>query len=137
MSVDVLLQKKYISKSSIDPSFIKLEIDEGSNDLKKAQESFAQKDFSWSIVKSYMSMFHLARAMLYRDGFKEKSHSGLHMYLEHLSVIGTIEPSFAKNFKIAMLYREEAEYQSKFSEAKAKESLSIAKDFSNFIKYLK
>lgn len=34
------------------------------------------------ILKSYMSMFHAARALLYKDGIQEKSHFAIYIYLK-------------------------------------------------------
>lgn len=57
-----------------------LEISE--NKLKIAEESFKKELFGPSLIYSYMSMFHSARALLYKDGVQEKSHICLVLYIK-------------------------------------------------------
>lgn len=44
------------------------------------------------IMSAYMAMFHSARAILFRDGFREKSHACIGRYLEgHYAARGLLE----------------------------------------------
>jgi uncharacterized protein (UPF0332 family) len=47
---------------------------------------------------AYMCFFHAARAILYMDGYREKSHYCIGIYLEHLSDMKRIEPKWALLF---------------------------------------
>lgn len=49
--------------------------------LKEAEVSFRKGIYSGSLVLSYSAMFHAARALLFRDGWSEKSHACVVAYL--------------------------------------------------------
>lgn len=50
--------------------------------LTRAKEALNIKIFDFVILESYMAMFHVARALLYRDGIQEKSHYAISIYLK-------------------------------------------------------
>ena len=49
---------------------------------KESENSLKGDAFNSSILASYMVMFHAARAILFLDGFREKSHACVARYLE-------------------------------------------------------
>ncbi len=42
-------------------------------DLDTSFKSLSERNYKWSIIQSYYSMFHSARALLYSEGYREKS----------------------------------------------------------------
>jgi uncharacterized protein (UPF0332 family) len=50
--------------------------------LKEAKENLKHGLLDSCLVSSYSAMFHAARAILFRDGFREKSHYCVARYLE-------------------------------------------------------
>ncbi|MFH1505877.1 MAG: HEPN domain-containing protein [archaeon] len=50
--------------------------------LKRAQETINLNIYDFTILESYMAMFHSARALLYKDGIQEKSHYAIFIYLK-------------------------------------------------------
>lgn len=50
--------------------------------LEEARKSLDFNLFNSCLVSSYSAMFHAARALLFKDGFREKSHYCLARYLE-------------------------------------------------------
>ena len=50
--------------------------------LKEAQNTARSGASNSSVLASYMVMFHAARAILFRDGFRERSHACIGRYLE-------------------------------------------------------
>ncbi|MBA7470041.1 hypothetical protein ES707_05318 [subsurface metagenome] len=50
--------------------------------LEEAKKTLKSKAFDSSVLGSYMVMFHSARAILFFDGYREKSHSCVARYLE-------------------------------------------------------
>jgi uncharacterized protein (UPF0332 family) len=50
--------------------------------LGDAEKSMGSKAFNSSVLSSYLAMFHSARALLFFDGFREKSHYCIARYLE-------------------------------------------------------
>ena len=60
-------------------------------------------------------MFHAARALLYWQGFREKSHYCLGISLRALFVeTGKLSVEFLEAFNNAMLLRESADYKTHF-----------------------
>lgn len=52
------------------------------NWLKEAENNLKANAFNSSVLSSYLAMFHSARAILFIDGFREKSHYCVARYLE-------------------------------------------------------
>jgi len=50
--------------------------------LEEAEKSFESRAFNSSVLASYMVMFSSARAILFLDGYREKSHMCVARYLE-------------------------------------------------------
>ena len=50
--------------------------------LEEARKTLNGKAFDSSVLASYMVMFHSARAILFHDGYREKSHAYVARYLE-------------------------------------------------------
>jgi len=50
--------------------------------LKETENSLKGEAFGAAILASYTAMFHAARAILFFDGFREKSHACVGRYLE-------------------------------------------------------
>ena len=49
-------------------------IDLAQSDLSEAESSFASGSYVWSSVQAYTSMLNSARALLFSEGIKERSH---------------------------------------------------------------
>lgn len=50
--------------------------------LEQSKKLFDSDFYSQSIINAYTSMFHCARALLYQDGFQEKSHYAVYIYIK-------------------------------------------------------
>jgi uncharacterized protein (UPF0332 family) len=51
------------------------------SDLSEAEISYSQESYVWAMVQVYTSMLNLARAVLFNDGIREKSHICTVLYL--------------------------------------------------------
>jgi len=136
MDLNEALQKGFLAKESIDPRLTIKELKEAEYDLIKAQESLQQKDFKWAIVKAYYSMFHAARAVLFRLGYREKRHFVVPIVLEELSKQGKLESEYVTDLNAALYGREEADYHYGYSEDTAKQSVEMAENFLKRMKQL-
>ncbi len=65
-----LLRERKIVRIKIDISLVDKELKEAVYDIERAKNSLKLKDFKWSIVQAYYSMFHAARALLFSKGLK-------------------------------------------------------------------
>jgi uncharacterized protein (UPF0332 family) len=104
------------------------ELDAARKDLKDAKDSLAQKKYKWATIQGYYSMFHNARALLYRKGFREKSHYALLRALTDLFE-NELENSLILSFEQGMDLRQEADYGLKFSATGATETIEGAEKF--------
>lgn len=124
------LKKNRIRNFSQGRLLVDKELDTSEKDLLESVESFKNKKYKWATIQSYYSMFHSARALLYFENFREKSHSGLIIALRALYVnAGKLNVGFVEGLQKAKNLREDADYYDQWSEIGAKEILDLAKEF--------
>ena len=86
-----MIEERRLTRIKADRDLILKEMREAEADLIEAKDSLERKKFKWAIIQGYYSMFHVARALVYSKGFREKSHYALLVALRNLLVreIGT------------------------------------------------
>jgi len=100
--------------------------------LKEAEESLKAGAHGSAILASYTTMFHSARAILFFDGFREKSHACVARYLEEKYVkTGKLDKKWVELLDHARQVRHDDQYDLSFFSTKeeAEKSLESAKDF--------
>lgn len=111
---------------------IEKELSIAQTDLTDAKAGFENQRYKWSTIQAYYAMFHAARALIYSQGYREKSHYCLAVALRSLFVDeGLLEARIARDFVNAMSLREAADYEAEFSEAGARAIISSAVRFVN------
>ena len=106
------------------------EVDGARYDLERSKKSLNDKDYKWATIQAYYCMFHLARALLFSRGYREKSHRALLIALNELFVKkGQLDNESYDNLKVAMDLREDADYGMTFSEASANDVTMRAEKF--------
>ncbi len=100
--------------------------------LEEAEKDLISEAFNSSVLSSYLAMFHSARALLFFDGYREKSHFCIARYLEEKYV----KKKLLENKWIELLdhYRElrhDDQYSISFFATKdeAENALKTAKEF--------
>ncbi len=136
MNITFAIEKGYFIKEKIDPLLIQKELQESEYDLDKAKQALLSKDYKWTIVKCYYSMFHSAKAVCFSLGLREKKHIALVMMLEELIQESKLEKEYLYSFKAAMDARESADYHYQHSEDTAKHIYSLAQKFNQRMKKL-
>jgi uncharacterized protein (UPF0332 family) len=112
------------------PKLAKKELRLAQEDLKISLGSLAEKNYRWSIVQSYYSMFHSARALLYLEKYREKSHFCLIEAIRTLFVeTGKLDISLVESLLEAKNLREAADYYGDFSEINCKKLVKKAREF--------
>jgi uncharacterized protein (UPF0332 family) len=129
MNISQAVENGILEKVSPDKELAGKETAEADYDLEKAQKALEDEDFKWAIVKSYYSMFHAARAVLFVLGYREKKHFGISVVLDDLCKRGKLESLFANDFKAAVSAREDADYHYIYSEDEAGHMLDVAEQF--------
>jgi len=105
-------------------------------DLGRSEHSMDEKDYKWSIVQSYYSIFNAARAILFKLGLRDQKHYVIADVLDELGKMGKLESKYVDDFKAAMKSREDANYRAIYSEDTADFVLEMAKEFLNRMKAL-
>lgn len=124
------LEREKIKKFPRAKRLVFKEINLAEEDLKTARESFRKKNYKWSTIQSYYSMFHTARSLLYKKGYREKSHFCLIEAVKNFYVInGVLSENFIDVLKLGKSLRENADYYGDFDKNGAKEMLESAGDF--------
>jgi len=107
--------------------------------LMEAQNTLAGGYCDSSVLASYMAMFHSARAILFFDGWREKSHACIARYLEELYVkTGRLEKKWVELLDHHREIRHNEQYDLSFSstQKEAEEALKSASDFLEIMKKL-
>lgn len=99
-------------------------------DWKISLESLEAKRYKWSIVQSYYSMFHSARALIYSENYREKSHFCLIEAVRTLFVeTGKLDVRLVESLLEAKNLREAADYYGDFSELNCRKLIKKAEEF--------
>ena len=115
--IEELLRERKIQRFRATEETILKELEGAGYDLDKARSSLDQGDYKWSTVQAYYSMFHSARALLYSQGYREKSHSALLAALTSLFVrTGLLDRDYIDDLRDAKDARESADYGMVYSE---------------------
>lgn len=113
-----------------DKQIAQSEIMEGEHDLQSALDDLKHRDWKWSTDKAYYAMFHAARGLLFMKGYKEKSHTCLILAIHELFVKeGLLEERFLDLLISGKKRREDAIYESKYSEEIARTHVDAAREF--------
>ena len=131
------LKKKKIVEFPRAPRFIKKELSSAAEDLEEAKLGISLGKYKWPTIQGYYAMYHAARALLFSQGYRDKSHYCLYAALKALYVrSGLMESELAEAFYHAMIMRENADYRSRFSRSGAAAVLKRAEEFLDCAKEL-
>ncbi len=109
MDVKECLEKGLLKKDKPNIEKAEMSLEISSSKLERARQLFQLGILDMTQVSCYSAMFHASRALLFRDGFKEKSHFALYLYLKE-KYSDKIEPKFLNEFNILRLDRHEIFY---------------------------
>lgn len=124
------LKRNKIRKFTPGPNLVSKELESAKMDFKIAQKSFKDNNYKWSIIQTYYSMFHSARALLYSRSLREKSHYCLIESMRTLFVDkGLLRFELVEALQKAKNLREDADYYGDFSRDSANILLKNAELF--------
>jgi len=107
--------------------------------VEEAQKTFKGGAFDSSVLASYMVMFHSARAILFYDGYREKSHACVARYLEEKYVkVGSLEKKWIELLDHHREIRHADQYDLSFfsTDKEAKEAFESSSQFLERMKLL-
>ncbi len=123
------LEKKKIISFSVGPSLIFKELEAAKEDLFDAKDLFSKERFKSATTLAYYTIFHTARALLYKKGYREKSHIQLGFAIKAFYVDkGLLPQEYYDNFIRALDFRELADYKIKFSKEGAERNIQAAEE---------
>lgn len=110
------------------------ELKDAKEDLEKAEKELTENSYKWATVKGYYAMFHAARALLYVQGYREKTHYCLAVGIKAFYVAtGQMDLKLVEDLNNARRLRERANYRGNYSKEggdlvvlKAKEFVGVA-----------
>ena len=124
------LENKKIIPFAKGKKLVKKEISVARSDLFDAKAGYENERYKWSTIQAYYAMFHAARALIFSEGYREKSHYCLAVALRTLLVDnGKMDAQSVRDFLNAMNLREAADYEFDFSQAGAKAVIASADKF--------
>ena len=82
MNTEELLRSGFLKRISPSLERAKKSLEVSQKYLLEAKKGFGIGVYEMSIIGAYSSIFHAARAILFRDGIAERSHSAVYDYLK-------------------------------------------------------
>ena len=124
------IKERRLIKIKPSKEMIQKEIENAEYDLERARNSLYEEDFKWSAVQSYYSMFHAAKALVLKEGYREKSHFCLIIALRELYVRkNKLNVEMVENLELCMNLRHEADYGLSYHKESAETALKYAEEF--------
>lgn len=124
------LERDKIVKLEKSETLVAKELELAESDLSFSKDSLLSDNYKWSTIQSYYSMFHTARALLYVQGYREKSHFCLIEAIRNLYVEkGILSFEFLEALQLGKSLRENADYYGDFSKEDAEKLMNVAVKF--------
>ena len=124
------LENKKLASFARGKKLVKKELSVARSDLADAKAGYENGRHKWSTIQGYYAMFHASRALVYSQGYREKSHYCLAVALRALFVDeGKMDAQLVRDFLNAMNLREAADYEAEFSQSGAKAVIASAGKF--------
>jgi uncharacterized protein (UPF0332 family) len=128
------LSKNKLVKFPLAKTFMNREIEESKRDLESTEKCFNDQNYKWATIQAYFSMFHSARSLIYKEGYREKSHFCLIAALKTLYLNkGLINHKIIEDIQLGKRMREAADYHADFSIEGAEALIKSAQNFLSII----
>ncbi len=130
MKLKELFEKRLLRKIPKDLDKSKKSLEVSKKYFKDCKKLIIIPSFNLVILSAYTSMFHAARALLYRDGIQEKSHYAVFIYLKD-KYTNELGNELLFEFNNAREQRHDGLYglESEFNEDDAKHIVNVAESF--------
>lgn len=132
MNVEQCLAEGLLKKTAPDRGKAARSLVLAGQKLQLARKELAAGIFEDVVVSAYTSMFHSARALLYADGFKERSHYAVCVYVAERHS-DKIERKYLNELNALRMERHELMYgleeRPQVSEAEAAKVIQVAEGF--------
>ncbi len=82
MNLEECFSKGLLMKTRPDIEKARRSIETAEHKISLSKKEISAKIYEGAMISSYASMFHSGRALLFRDGVKERSHYAVYVYLK-------------------------------------------------------
>jgi uncharacterized protein (UPF0332 family) len=129
MRLKECFDKRLLTRIPKNPDIIAKAVKMAEEDLVEAERSYTDGRYAWATVQAYTSILNMARAVLFNDGIKERS---------HVCTVQYLRSRFSKHFgelidKMDILRRERHttlyDSRSHITEEKVKERIQWSREF--------
>lgn len=132
MNVEHCINEGLLVKGKSDTEKAKMSLQMAEHKIELAEKEFEHEIFENAIISAYTSMFHSARALLFRDGFKERSHFAIFVYVNE-KYSSKIERKYINELQALRMQRHELMYGlgkgPEIEESEAGSAIKAAKGF--------
>ena len=132
MNIEDCLEQELLAKSKPDQKKAISSIEMAKHKLELAEMEFDNKLFESAVISAYASTFHSARALLFKDGFKERSHFAIYIYVNE-KYSNKIERKYLSELNSLRLQRHDLMYglerNTGVQEAEADTAIKMASGF--------
>ena len=139
MNVDECILQGLLKKGKPDMQMALNSMKAAEHKLGIAQRELDAKIHETAIISAYAAMFHAGRALLYKDGFKERSHYAISVYIGE-KYGSRLEQRFIHELDTLRSERHTLMYSIEelpdVSKAEAESALSVAQEFVSAIRKL-
>lgn len=139
MNVEECVEKGLLKKEKPDAVKARESIKTAERKLDLAERELNAGIFENAVISAYTAMFHAARALLYKDGFKERSHYALCVFVAE-KYGGRLEKRFVHALEALRLERHELTYGisgvPEIQKAEAGDAVEVAREFVAAVKKL-
>lgn len=107
--------------------------------LEESKKNFDTESYNSCLLSSYLAMFHAARSILWRDGYREKSHACIARYLDYNYVRkGLLDNKWVNLLDFYRDMRHNDSYSVEFhiTNEECNDALNAAKNFVNILEKL-
>jgi len=132
--LDDCFGKGQLRKSIPEPEKAGASLKIAKSNLEDAKTHFGNKLYNWALIASYASMFHSSRALLFKDGVKERSHFCLCVYVRE-RYRGILEMKYLNELDVLrqqrhrIFYGDEDIVVKQVQETEADSSIKLAEGF--------
>lgn len=130
--IEDLEKKNRLKKGTYSIEMYQKEFRVGQRDLESAHKSLDDGNYKWAIIQTYYAIFHAARALLFKSGYREESHTALKLAFKALFIeTGTLSHDTYNALERGMNLREMADYKETYSQSGAEnliQAVAIALD---------
>jgi len=116
MDFEECVRKGYLRRIEPQPELGRLSLAKAKSFLESARKNLNMGIYDGALVMAYLAFFHAARALLFKDGWREKSHTCIPAYLREFYVKpGILEVRWARYLDYVRNLRHQTQYDVGFS----------------------